>query len=479
MKLEDIKTKKVLVFGDYMVDKYIVGKVKRISPEAPVPIIEVTKTQTKLGGAGNVINNILAFGASVKAIGCIGLDKDGDWLLSELKNKNADISFMIQSKELETITKTRVVSDNHQFLRYDVEEIKPLPEMFFNTIAENINKILENVDSIVISDYNKGAVNEEIAQLLVQSANKLNIPIIVDPKGKNYNKYNGATICTPNTNELSIISDENLNSEESIKKAGVELCENCGFNHLLLTRSEKGISLFNKDENFKTDFPAVPKEVIDVTGAGDTVVSIVALLYASGFSIEECCRMANVAASVSISKFGASVVTFNELLSALYTRKNKIIDTDFLEFIINIEKQNNKKIIFTNGCFDLFHYGHLQSLLKAKSLGDILIVAVNSDNSVRINKGDLRPIVSEDNRMEILSALECVDYVIKMNDTTPVNLINLIKPDISVKGSNWKDKYIPEKEVIESYGGRIEFIDLQPGFSTTDEIKKILTLYGK
>ncbi len=479
MNLDDIRGLRVLVFGDFMVDQYIDGNVKRISPEAPVPVLEVNSKQSKLGGAGNVVNNVISLGGIVRTIGYVGIDDAGKWLIKNLKNLRVDVSFMKQFKQVKTITKTRVVSKHQQFLRYDEEVIKDIPPEYEQFIRQNIDLILNDVNVIIISDYNKGAIGESISQFIIDSARKLEIPVIVDPKGKNYNKYKGATICTPNTNELSVVSGTILNSEESITMAGIELCKKINLQYLLLTRSEKGISLFKINENLKKDFPAVPKEIIDVTGAGDTVVSTVALLYAAGFSIADCCSIANVAASVVISKFGASTITLNELITAISSNTNvKLIDKDVIQYIANSLRESGKKIVFTNGCFDLLHAGHLSSFNKARSFGDVLIVAVNSDASVKKIKGNLRPIISQDNRIALLCALECVDYVVLMEDNDPVNLIKSIKPDVSVKGIDWKNKYVPEKDVIESLGGKIEFIELEAGISTTEIIDKIMESYN-
>lgn len=479
MNIENIRNLKSLVFGDYMVDKYIEGNVKRISPEAPVPIIEVTSKRSKLGGAGNVVDNIIALGSSARALGYIGNDENGNWIINKLEEIGVDSTYIKLSDDRQTISKTRITSKGQQFLRCDEENIEKLPFEYFEYVKENIENILLDIDFVIISDYNKGTVTEELSQLIINSAKNKKIPIIVDPKGNNYNKYIGATICTPNTNELAIVSNKVLDSEENISTAAKQICNSINFDYLALTRSEKGISLFRKNSNHQTDFPAVPKEVIDVTGAGDTVVSIMGLLYSLNFPIEECCRIANIAASISISKSGASTVTLNELVRAISSDANyKVIDKDIAKFIVNDLKDKEQKIVFTNGCYDLFHAGHLASLKKAKSMGNVLIVAINSDASVKRLKGDLRPIISQDRRIELICAIDCVDYVIVMEEDDPVNLIKAIKPDILVKGADWKDKFIPEKEVIESMGGKIEFIDLEQGYSTSEIIKKILTIYS-
>lgn len=476
--LHKIKDIKVLVYGDYMVDKYIDGNVNRISPEAPVPVIEVKSNQSKLGGTGNVINNIVSLGASVRAIGCIGDDLNGNFILESFKKSAVNTAFLKQYKSLQTIVKTRVVSKNQQFLRLDEEKIENIPESYYDFLKKNTDKIFKDIDSFVISDYGKGAVNYNIAHLLINEANKRSIPIIVDPKGTDYTKYEGATICTPNVKELGLVSGEKLDTEDNILYAGKKLCENINLKYLMLTRSEKGISLFKNGNSKKEDFPTVAKDVIDVTGAGDTVVATIAVLIPLGFSAEEICKLSNLSASVVVSKFGASTVSLNELICSISkTSEFKLIDKETAKYIADDLRDKNKKIVFTNGCFDLLHCGHLSSFKKAKTYGDVLIVAVNSDASVKSYKGDLRPIISEKDRIEMICELECVDYVILMEDKNPVNLIKLIKPDISIKGEDWKNKNVPEKEVIESYGGKIEFIKLEKGFSTTNIINKILQVY--
>lgn len=477
-KLLDIKEKQILVFGDYMVDKYIYGNVNRISPEAPVPVISMKKEQLKLGGAGNVINNLVSLGARVKVLGCIGDDKPGEFILGAFSDDKINIDYFKQYDELKTIQKTRIVSKNQQFMRIDEEIIKELPKSYYNYINENIEEILEDVDSIVISDYAKGAVNKNFAQLLIEAGNKKNIPIIVDPKGSDYTKYNGATLCTPNMKELQDVCKNICKSEIDIEKYGKEIVNKFNFDYLVITRSEDGISLISKEE--KKDFPAKAKDVIDVSGAGDTVVASISLLKTIDLNIDEICILANLAASVVVSKFGTSTLSLDELVSMINQSSNfKLLDISTAKYIVNDLKQKGKKIVCTNGCFDLLHVGHLASFKQAREYGDILIVIVNSDSSIKENKGDLRPIISEKDRIEMLCALEIVDYVILMNEKTPERIISIIQPDVTVKGEDWKNKEVPEKKIVESYGGKMEFVKLEKEKSTTLIIEKIIKAYGK
>lgn len=472
-RLHDISKCKVLIYGDFMVDKYIMGNVKRISPEAPVPILEVTKKNSKLGGAGNVVNNIIALGASTRVLGCVGDDADGMWIIERLNKRSADTAFMQMDSDVMTIVKTRVVSKKQQYIRLDEERIQDIPDTYEAYVRENIEEILKDISVIIISDYGKGAVTKQIAGFLIDKANERNIPVVVDPKGSDYSKYRGATVCTPNTNELKVVTGITSEEETAITEAGFALRDEVSLKYLMLTRSEKGISVFEDEK--KTDYPAVEKDVVDVTGAGDTVVSVVALGLAVGYDIGECSKLANLAASVVCSKFGAATLSMNELLECiLYTGEFKNIDAEVAVFIAENLREKGKKVVFTNGCFDLVHAGHVSSFNQAKNMGDVLIVAVNSDASVKRLKGDKRPIVTEDNRIAMLCALECIDYVILMEDDNPIRLIEAIKPDITVKGKDWEDKYLPEREVVEAYGGEVRFIELEKGLSTTNIINKIV-----
>lgn len=477
-KLEKVKDIKILVFGDYMVDKYIFGSVKRISPEAPVPVINYEKSQAKLGGAGNVINNLISLGASVRALGCIGYDEAGNFIYNTFLDRGVDTAFFKQYPEIKTIQKIRVISKTHQFMRIDEEEVKSLPNLYFDYLKENMEDILESVSAIIISDYAKGSVDKKYTNLFIENAKKKNIPVIVDPKGDDYSKYKGATLCTPNMKEFKEAVKVPINSEEDIFNEGVKLFRELKLKYLIITRSEKGLSLI--DNNTKKDFPAQAKEVIDVSGAGDTVISIIGILQALKFDIDETCVLSNLAASVVISKFGTSTLTMDELVSTqLDDTSFKLLDISTVKNVAEELKQKGKRIVFTNGCFDLLHAGHISSFEQAKKMGDILIVAVNSDRSVKDNKGDLRPIISEHDRIKMLCSLEIIDYVVLMDDKTPERLISLIQPDVCVKGDDWKDKDIPEKKIIDSYGGNLNFIKLKKNLSTTKIIERILKVYDK
>lgn len=463
----------VLVFGDFMVDQYIEGDVYRISPEAPVPVLTIKNSKQVLGGAGNVANNLLSLGVKVRAITCVGNDAEGQWLVQMLAQKGADASYILQRDDVTTILKTRIVAKGQQFIRLDREKILDLADSLYSYLVNNGDEILKEIKAVVISDYGKGAVTEQTAQFLIHKAKARNIPVIVDPKGNDYTKYRCATVCTPNLKELAEACHRTFESEVDIESGAADLLMRYQFNYLLVTRSDKGISMLQRAKPGKMDFPAAAKEVIDVTGAGDTVVSTIALGLAWGLKIEQCCQLANRAAGIVVSKAGTATLTIDELVTAEGIGKSKIINIEMAGRIAKILKQKGKKVVFTNGCYDLLHAGHLSSLCQAKEFGDILMVGINGDDSVRRLKGKTRPVIDETNRAKMLAAVEYVDYVIIFYEDTPEKLVEIISPDIMVKGLDWKGKPVAGAEKVIEAGGRLEFIKLEPGFSTTNIINKI------
>lgn len=477
--IEKINKINILVFGDFMVDEYVHGDVSRISPEAPIPVLNLKKREKKIGGAGNVINNIISLGANVKAIGRIGKDENGRFIKKYFSDKNVDCKYLIEDKDFNTIIKTRVVSRNQQFIRIDEEEQTYMSEKTILEINNNLEKILDNIDIVVISDYGKGNITKDSIKELIKASNKKNIPIIVDPKGNDYTKYKNVTLCTPNLKELSDVTGKKITCEEDILSSSKKLIKDINLKYLILTRSEDGISLIDNKGN-KNDFPALKKEVIDVSGAGDTVVAAIAVFMSLKYDMDQICKLANIAASVVVSKFGTSTVSFEEMQNIIEDGYNdKILSIDKLEKVLLELRSKNKKISFTNGCFDLLHAGHIDSLIQSKSYGDVLIVAVNSDESIKKNKGPNRPIIQEKFRIMMLSSLECVDYIVLLEDDTAEKLVKLIKPDFYVKGSDYKGKTTPETKVVESYGGKCKYAKLKNDISTSQIIEKIKEIYNE
>jgi D-beta-D-heptose 7-phosphate kinase/D-beta-D-heptose 1-phosphate adenosyltransferase len=462
-----------------MVDKYLIGDVNRISPEAPVPVVEIRNEENRLGGAGNVANNLRGLGAQAYAITCIGKDTEGSWLTAELQKRGVNCQGVCFSENRRTTSKTRVVSRNQQFLRLDREDILPPAPELLRWIDEEAETVLRGASALIISDYGKGTVDANTAQKLIQAANSANVPVIIDPKGDDYKKYRGGTLCTPNFKEFRQVvkAGDGPLSEEWIHAAGLKLCRDLDFRYLLITRSEQGISLIDAVDGSKKDFPVHALEVVDVTGAGDTVIAAIACGMSWGMNIDDCCRYANLAASIVISRFGTAAITISDNENELHkVSAEKIVDYENAESLAEKLHSLGKKIVFTNGCFDLLHAGHVSSITQAKNMGDVLIIGLNSDASVRRIKGNERPIVNQENRARMLEALAVVDYVIIFDEDTPEKLIQKIRPDVLVKGIDWRGKKVAGEDVVLPGGGRIEFLDLVPGLSTTEIIERIRSL---
>ncbi len=470
--LENIKNQTVLVVGDMMVDKYILGTVSRISPEAPVPVLHQREVRRKLGGAGNVVVNVVNLGARIRAVGRVGDDAEGAFFLQNLSDLHVDTRYIFM--EGSTITKTRVSASNQQFIRIDEEAVTIPSKGVVERIKAELDTILSGVTVVVLSDYAKGFLTEELTQSIISAAKERGIIVLVDPKGKHVDKYRGATAVTPNNKEfMDMTGLTELPGEAEIEAAGLRLCTQADLDYVIFTRSEKGISVIDRVRGEKSDYPALKKEVVDVTGAGDTVVATIALTLGAGFPMNECITIANHAASIVISRFGAAQATVEELKEALGIPVQTGYDRQEVLEQIAKQKRQGKKVVFTNGCFDLVHAGHISSFRQARSFGDILVVGVNSDESIRRLKGETRPIVSLPHRIALLTALECVDYVIPFEEDTPQSLIEQVQPDVLVKGKDWEGKRIAGDEFVRSYGGSVRFVELEQGLSTTELIERI------
>lgn len=476
---EKLEGKTVLVAGDFMLDRYIEGEVRRISPEAPVPVIEVCSEREVPGGAGNVINNVLALGGRARAAGYVGEDDAGRTLCGILRGRGADTSFLLREEGRPTTVKTRVVSENQQFLRFDKEKAGPPSAACLNDFREREEALFAGIDVVILSDYEKGFFTRECAQFFVCGAKKRGIPTVVDAKGTDFGRYCGADICTPNIKELSAASGMPVSCEEEIFAAAEKVRQESGVSRILVTRSEKGMSLIPGESGQKEDYPALAKEVVDVTGAGDTVASVVALGMAAGLPLSDCCKMANRAASVVVSKFGTATASRAELVGTSLAGKVAVPEKDAALLADGLRSQG-KRIVFTNGCFDILHAGHISSFRRARELGDVLVVGLNSDASVRRIKGDKRPVIGESDRAALLLGLKSVDYVIIFGEDTPETLVRALRPDVLVKGRDWEDKQpVAGQRFVESYGGRVVFMELEEGLSTTSIINKIKDSYEK
>jgi D-beta-D-heptose 7-phosphate kinase/D-beta-D-heptose 1-phosphate adenosyltransferase len=437
----------------------------------------LTEELRKLGGSGNVVLNAASLEAKVRVVGRIGSDSEGEFFRKTLCDLGVDDKYLYDDGH--TIVKTRIAAKNQQFIRIDDEVITIPSETIRSKIESQIECILKDITVVIISDYAKGFISEEIAQLFIRGAKGHGIPILVDPKGKSPEKYRGATALTPNNKEfLDMTELTAIPDEEVIKDEALRLCGNNDYEYLIFTRSEKGISIIDHKNSTKSDYPAIAKEVVDVTGAGDTVVTALALSLGAGFNLDKCAEVANHAASIVISKFGAAQTTIGELSLALCKNDPAAPDLKTLLQYLEVNRRQGKRIVFTNGCFDLIHAGHISSFKQAREFGDLLVVGVNSDKSIRRIKGESRPIIDLQNRIDLLSSIRYIDCIISFDEDTPQALIEQLKPDVLVKGKEWQGKEVAGSDFVKSYGGRMEFIELEQGLSTSVIIERIMNKKG-
>jgi len=465
------KPPRIMVVGDLMIDKYMWGSCDRISPEAPVQILNVSNESSVLGGAGNVLNNLVALGAEVEIYSVIGSCDIAKTLRKMLSEINIKTTFLVEDKSRKTSIKTRLIASHQQIIRYDKESTSEISNEQAELIANEIDKNIINSDLIIISDYGKGVVTDYLAKKVIESGKTNKIKVLVDPKGKDYSKYSGAYLLTPNKIEASLASGIQINDDDDTKLVIKKLKKDICLSVSLITLSENGIAMFEK--TYKR-FPSAVRSVYDVTGAGDTVIASLGFALANGNKIEHAIPFANLAAGVVVGKVGSSTTTLNEIIE-YESSLNKSLSYEHIKTFEDISQLSNearnkgKKIVFTNGCFDILHSGHVSYLEKAKTFGDILIVGVNSDQSVKILKGEKRPINSQKDRAFILAALESVDYVVIFNEETPYELIKLISPNVLVKGADYEGEYVIGQDIADE----LELIEYLPGKSTTQLIDTI------
>lgn len=474
--IPQLKGKKILVFGDLMLDEHIWSKVSRISPEAPVPIADVARISHVPGGCGNVASNIAALEGIPYLLGIIGKDSSGDKLRRALANVRVSASNLIVDPNRPTILKSRIIAGSQHVVRVDREDRTVLSPKLITAVTKKLKKLIPQVDAVIISDYGKGMVIDRTAQITISLAKKHKVPVAVDPKGVDYTKYRGATIVTPNLREAVLASRRIIINERSLIKAGQVLRKHSATEHVLITRGRDGMSLISKDEI--TYIPAVPREVFDITGAGDTVIATLSLALAAGAKMKFAAILANHAASIVVGKISTAPCYREELEEAIEGQEpvtKKIKSRAELKAIVQNLRTEGAKIVFTNGCFDILHLGHVRYLSQAKKLGDVLIVGLNTDDSVTKLKGKERPYLSEMERAEILASLGCVDYVCLFSEMRPDNLIKIVKPDFHVKGGDYKINKLPEKKLVESLGGKVVVIPPIKGKSTTNIVERILS----
>jgi D-beta-D-heptose 7-phosphate kinase/D-beta-D-heptose 1-phosphate adenosyltransferase len=466
--------KRLLVVGDVMLDKYIWGEVGRISPEAPVPVVRATHQSEQPGGAANVAMNVARLGAQTVLVGFTGGDENEKLLVASLR-ANGIAPVLVACEDFPTITKQRILGGLQQMLRLDNEKLGVRPQADYDRLLSAVMEQLPGCHAVVLSDYAKGALTPEVCQAVIEAARRRDIPVLVDPKSADFTRYRGATTICPNLGELSKAMEMDARDLTALLDAAEALVPEYDLEFLTATLSEKGIALVRPGNRFIA--PAVARQVFDVSGAGDTVIAVLALCLASGLKPETAVGLANVAAGIVVGKVGTVPVEKHELLAALAPEialhaEDKVLERRELVQRVALWKANSERVVFTNGCFDLLHIGHITVLEQARRFGDRLIVAINSDASVRGLKGSSRPIVGENDRARVLAALAAVDAVVVFGEPTPLELIVATRPDVIVKGGDYDPSTVVGASEVLSWGGQVKIVPTVEGFSTTGLIAK-------
>lgn len=474
INLTELAGLKILVAGDFMLDEYIWGQVERISPEAPVQVVEVLRETQVLGGAGNVVHNLCGLGARVAVLGLVGDDPAADLVRGELKRLQADIDGLLVDPQRPTTRKTRILGGRQQMLRLDREDRSPAPSWFEVRAAAYLEEQLATWEAIIISDYGKGVLTPRLLQLLIEAGQRRGLPVIVDPKGRDFRRYRGATVITPNRREAEAAVGYPLLGPEQIIQAGRELNQACDTAAILITLGPEGMMLVPR-EGEPEPIPAQAREVFDVSGAGDTVVAVLTLALARWRDPGLAARLANLAAGIVVGKVGTAPIRAAELAAALagQTGAGKIVPKGELPALAVQLRGQGRRLVFTNGCFDLLHWGHIRFLEASRQLGDALLVALDDDFSVRKLKGPGRPVLSARQRQEILAALQAVDYVTVFRTEELPQLLQLLQPEVLTKGSNYPEDQVVGADLVRSWGGRVVLIPVADPISISKLIHKI------
>jgi len=467
---------RLLVIGDLMIDEYVWGDVDRISPEAPVQVVSVIREDLTLGGAGNVVNNLRALGAQVSVAGVVGTAADGDRLIDMFNGLQVDCRGVVQEAERPTTRKTRIIASNQHVLRVDRETKREISSASFDRLVTFMETVMPDIDIVLVSDYNKGLVTENLMERVAAAANRHGKFVIVDPKGLNYGKYKGATLLTPNRKEASLAAGIDIVDDASLEIAAERIMTTAGLDKLLITLGKEGMALFTKGSP-PYRIATRARQVYDVSGAGDTVLSVLGLALGLGASFQDGIVMANAAAGIVVGKVGTAPVGVDELQSALtntgqrFPSKHRTLQE--LPALVGDLQRRSKKIVLTNGCFDLLHAGHVQLFAAAKELGDFLIVAIDDDASVRALKGNGRPVIRAAERIRILSALDSVDAVVVFASDEFERLLEAVKPDILVKGSNYESSQVRGGDLVARQGGRVALVPVSEDISSSQIIQTI------
>jgi D-beta-D-heptose 7-phosphate kinase / D-beta-D-heptose 1-phosphate adenosyltransferase len=481
-ELADLRGRTVLCIGDLMLDDFVYGEVTRISPEAPAPVIAVQRSETNIGGAGNVARNLASLGVRCIFVGIIGEDEAGRILSESLRREPLIEARLVADASRPTTRKVRFVSEHHSthLLRADWELAKPVEKDKEDALIQHVLEALPEAGAVMLSDYAKGVLTARVIRAVIDAANEARKPVIVDPKGLDYSVYRGATLITPNRQELAAATRRRADTDSEIISAAAELARLVDSQAVLVTRSEDGMSLLVRGEE-PVHIAAYPVKVRDVSGAGDTVAAVLAAMLAANAGFEAAMRAANAAAAVAVSKRGTATVSIPELrarilpAASLAAEEKVLFDWSMLDERLKEWRQQGARIGFTNGCFDLLHPGHIKVLTAARGLCDRLIVGLNSDASVRRLKGEGRPVQEAHARAEVLAALEAVDLVIVFEQDTPLELLKRVRPKVLIKGGDYRPDQVVGREQVEAHGGEVVLVDLVPGFSTTELVKRSRT----
>ena len=471
---------KVLVVGDFMLDVYIYGDALRISPEAPVPVLKVTKTEYSCGGAGSVAADLAALGAIPVCLGVIGKDRNGEILRRKLTESGADITNLLTLTDRPTTSKQRLIGlaqhrHQQQLFRMDEESTETLSDEQYEKILQDYKDKLRQADIVCLQDYDKGLLSSSICKQMIQLATQANKKVLIDPSIRgDYSKYTGATLITPNRQETSVAVGFEIKTTDDAARAAQTLAERFKIEAVVITLDKEGAYL--RTQKTSEIIPTRPRSVYDVTGAGDMVLATLAITLAADCDYKTAVQLSNITGGIEVGKFGAATVTIEEIINEITGKSDKVRPVSSLIKQLTEHRRQNAIIVFTNGCFDVVHRGHIEFLRFCKLQGNIVVVGLNSDSSVKNIKGPDRPINNQYDRTAVLAALETVDYITVFDEPAPLNLIKKIKPDVLVKGQDWVQKGVVGAEFVESYGGRVVLAPLVEGKSSTATIERIRLL---
>ncbi|ANC92281.1 D-glycero-beta-D-manno-heptose-7-phosphate kinase [Azospirillum humicireducens] len=472
--IDTLSRANVLCLGDVMLDRFVYGSVDRVSPEAPIPVLRIQHELLKLGGAGNVAANLVALDSKCRFISVVGDDAVGNQLRGILNSEQIGDDTVVVEPGRQTTAKTRFIAGQQQLLRADRETVAAIAVA--DEVLAQVRRELTGVQAVILSDYGKGVLTDDLVMAVIAAARQAGRTVVVDPKGRDYRRYRGADIVTPNRKELMEATGLPARTDEEVIAAARHLIATCGIGAVVATRSEQGMSVVTAAD--AVHLPAEAREVFDVSGAGDTVVATLTAALSVGIDLVDSARLANLAAGIVVGKVGTAVVRSAELLAGLHEQEwrhgeEKVANRDTAAERAERWRLRGKRVGFTNGCFDLLHPGHISLLKQARAACDVLVVGLNSDDSVKRLKGESRPVQNETARATVLASLGCVDLVVVFGEDTPETLIRALRPDVLVKGADYTIATVVGADFVQSYGGKVVLAELVQGQSTTNTIKRM------